>query len=334
MSSMERAPEPTMEEILASIRRIISDDNSSATERGATSASVQNEARPDVADAEADTRIIDDIARVLSGGAPGSTGDDDVLDLTKELGPADAAMDEEPLETPTDLDIAAEAPQPPSYTSGTFATDERPLEAPADLDIAAEAPQPPSYTSGTFASSVYASETYTSETYASGVEAEPDAGTPEPMSALDAAIAALRAGITPMAEPAPAPEPSELVLSDVEVAAEVAEPTAEDQAFWPPSQSSWAKNGEATSEPTPPRVNGGSSHEPHYNAGFSGATLQDSVKATLRPLLRQWIDAHMSRVLEAALRDELKDADEDMSRLLTAALRDELEDNETRRRSS
>jgi cell pole-organizing protein PopZ len=114
----------------------------------------------------------------------------------------------------------------------------------------------------------------------------------------------------------------------------VAEPTTEDQAFWPPSQSSWAKNGEATSEPTPPRVNGGSSHEPHYNAGFSGATLQDSVKATLRPLLRQWIDAHMSRVLEAALRDELKDADEDMSRLLTAALRDELEDNETRRRSS
>ncbi|MGA7544697.1 MAG: DUF2497 domain-containing protein [Methyloceanibacter sp.] len=327
---MERAPEPTMEEILASIRRIISDDNSSATERGATSASVQNEARPDVVDAEADTRIIDDIARVLSGG---STGDDDVLDLTKELGPADAAMDEEPLETPTYLDIAAEAPQPPSYTSGAFATDEGPLEAPADLDIAAEAPQPLSYTSGTFATSVYASETYTSETYASGVEAEPDAGTPEPMSALDAAIAALRAGITPMAEPAPAPEPSELVLSDVEVAAEVAEPTAEDQAL-PPSQSSWAKNGEATSEPTPPRVNGGSSHEPHYNAGFSGATLQDSVKATLRPLLRQWIDAHMSRVLEAALRDELKDADEDLSRLLTAALRDELEDNETRRRSS
>ncbi len=73
MSSMERAPEPTMEEILASIRRIISDDNSSATERGATSASVQNEARPDVVDAEADTRIIDDIARVLSG-APGQHG--------------------------------------------------------------------------------------------------------------------------------------------------------------------------------------------------------------------------------------------------------------------
>ncbi len=55
-------------------------------------------------------------------GRPGSTGDDDVLDLTKELGPADAAMDEGPLETPTDLDIAAEAPQPASYTSGTFAT--------------------------------------------------------------------------------------------------------------------------------------------------------------------------------------------------------------------
>jgi cell pole-organizing protein PopZ len=309
MSSTERAPEPTMEEILASIRRIISDDNSSATERGATSASVQDEARPDAADAEADTRIIDDIARVLSEAAPGSAGDDDILDLTKELGPADATMDEGPLETATDLDVAAEVPQPAAYTSDTFAT------------------------------SVYASDTYASGVNA-GVEAEPEAGTTEPMSALDAAIAALRAGIAPIAEPAPEP-PSELVLSDVEVAAiiqepvaGVVEPAADDQAFWPPSQLSWAQNGEATPEPAPPRVNGGSSHEPHYTASFSGATLQDSVKATLRPLLRQWIDTHMSRVLEAALRDELKDADEDMSRLLTAALRDELEDAETRRRGS
>ena len=30
----------------------------------------------------------------------------------------------------------------------------------------------------------------------------------------------------------------------------------------------------------------------------------------LRPLLREWLDEHMSRVLEAALRDELKDAEE------------------------
>jgi hypothetical protein len=58
------------------------------------------------------------------------------------------------------------------------------------------------------------------------------------------------------------------------------------------------------------------------------------VKASLRPLLRQWIDTHMSRVLEAALRDELKDADENMSRMLTAALRDELEDTEKRLRNS
>ena len=38
-------------------------------------------------------------------------------------------------------------------------------------------------------------------------------------------------------------------------------------------------------------------------------SLEDNVKEMLRPLLRQWLDEHMSRVLEAALRDELKDAE-------------------------
>ena len=37
MSSTERAPEPTMEEILASIRRIISDDEANSNHQQATS---------------------------------------------------------------------------------------------------------------------------------------------------------------------------------------------------------------------------------------------------------------------------------------------------------
>ncbi len=307
MSSTERAPEPTMEEILASIRRIISDDDSNSTRRGATPASVQEAARLDAADAEADTRIIDDIARVLSGGAPGSTGDDDILDLTKELGPVDAAMEEEPLEAATGLDFAAVFPRPDPY---------------------ADAPAAPN----TFASDNFASGAYASDAYASSAGAE--AGT-EPMSALDAAIAALRAGMGQVSQPE-----SEPVLTDLEIetivqepVAEISEP-AEERSSWTPASSSWARNGETPSEPAPPRVNGGS-HEAYYaEVDFSGQSLQDSVKASLRPLLRQWLDAHMSRVLEAALRDELKDADENMSRLLTAALRDELKDAEVRRRSS
>ena len=44
----------------------------------------------------------------------------------------------------------------------------------------------------------------------------------------------------------------------------------------------------------------------------SPRTLEDSVKDMLRPMLRQWLDENMARVLTAALKDELKD---DPSRL-------------------
>jgi cell pole-organizing protein PopZ len=315
MSSTERAPEPTMEEILASIRRIISDeDNSNRPEPAFAGEQVpapEIMEAAEVADVEADTRIIDDIARVLSGSPADGGEDDDILDLTKEFGPIDAASAPE-----EGLTIAAEAGMPVADTAS-------------------------------------ASEAYAPDTFASA--GEPETARVEPVSALEQAIAALRAGMAAKLEPEPEPqfqpepepelksEPEpEFVLAEVEVEtveAIVEQPveqvtSAEEPSFWPPSQSSWASNGEAASEPASPRVNGGSHERPYSAPSFSGQSLQDSVKASLRPLLRQWIDTHMSRVLEAALRDELKDADENMSRMLTAALRDELEDTETRLRNS
>jgi cell pole-organizing protein PopZ len=310
MSSIERAPEPTMEEILASIRRIISDDDSNSTQAAAARGSVQAEARLDVGDAEADTRIIDDIARVLSGGNPATAVEDDILDLTKEFGPTESVMAEAPIEAVTDFDamIAVAPPQ-------------------------SEAIVPP-------ATSAYQSPTFTTSAYAFGAEAEREPGIAEPVSALEEAIAALRAGMGSTFEPEPESE-AELVLTDLEAEAIIEEPVVEasqpvaEQPFWPPSPSTWANNGEAPSEPAPQRVNGGSRHEPYYAAlEVSGQMLQDSVKATLRPLLRQWLDSHMTRVLEAALRDELKGADENMSRMLTAALHDELKDVEARRQTN
>ena len=66
MSSTERAPEPTMEEILASIRRIISDDEANSAQQRATSSEYAEQVRVEDADYEAaDTQMIDDIARVL-----------------------------------------------------------------------------------------------------------------------------------------------------------------------------------------------------------------------------------------------------------------------------
>ena len=52
-----------------------------------------------------------------------------------------------------------------------------------------------------------------------------------------------------------------------------------------------------------PRVNGGS-HQ--LDAAVGGSkSLEDSVKDMLRPML-QWLDENMTRVLTAALKDELK----------------------------
>ena len=63
-------------------------------------------------------------------------------------------------------------------------------------------------------------------------------------------------------------------------------------------------------ELNPARVNGGRDHEPHDYAGaVSSKSLEDSVKEMLRPMLKQWLDENMPRVLTAALREELENSD-------------------------
>ncbi len=90
MSSTERAPEPTMEEILASIRRIISDDETNAARARPASARQQEDDAAETVEIEADDAIINDIARVLSESAPKVEDEEDILDLTAELGGAEA----------------------------------------------------------------------------------------------------------------------------------------------------------------------------------------------------------------------------------------------------
>ncbi|HEU0017692.1 MAG TPA: DUF2497 domain-containing protein [Methyloceanibacter sp.] len=101
MSSTERAPEPTMEEILASIRRIISDDEASSTQQRATSSEYAEQVRVDDGDdGAADAQMIAEIERALGGGrsaAPPEPSDDeieDILDLTEPGGasPEDMMM--------------------------------------------------------------------------------------------------------------------------------------------------------------------------------------------------------------------------------------------------
>src|SRR6185436_11815028 len=118
MSSTERAPEPTMEEILASIRRIISEDEANAaTEEAAPEGYVQPAAAGDMEEDVADPQIIADIERVLAGRSePPAPAEEEILDLTDLGAPAEAVAQPEAVEELIDTEIAEEVTVAPSFT--------------------------------------------------------------------------------------------------------------------------------------------------------------------------------------------------------------------------
>ncbi len=338
MSSTERAPEPTMEEILASIRRIISDDESGSARQPIASASQQDDEGLEAAEGEADDKIINDIARVLSGGAP-AVEEEDILDLTAELGGLEPVEDLDVEELELVEVVAAPAPPAPAPIPQPAPARPKPVEASPPPAARASAPQPKPMEPPKPA--VKAPEVK--------VEAPPQplSASEEAASALERAIAALRAGhvptstpqsepqfVPPLAfEPEPEPEPEplpepELVLTEFEV--EMVEMIAEEpvvlEAFvsepeqaqsWRSEPPSWEVRVEPEIEPEllAPRTNGGGAYQAYEAApsagmsplGASPKTLEDSIKDMLRPMLRQWLEENMSRVLTAALKDELKD---------------------------
>jgi uncharacterized protein len=395
MSSMERAPEPTMEEILASIRRIISEDESSAARQHTAPQNQADEEVLESGEGEADDEIINDIARVLSGSgsaaqpapeAPAVAGEqeDDILDLTAELGGLELVEDVEELELvevaeegPAEIFQAAPARPRPVLTPVEATPQTEPeLELVEDasfeiFEAEASAPEPVAESPAPMAQPAPAA-------------AKPMSASEEAASALERAIAALRAGQVPtsstpfsfqpspepvfqaqpepvfpaqspvfqpqpepgfqrqtepeaLAEPAPsiaapafepvpipelvpAPEPEaeideepELVLTEVEV--EMSEPVLVvetvvsepqlDRGWGMSAAPDWSagREGEAEEETETPHVNGGGGS---YADSAAAKSLEDSVKDMLRPMLRQWLDENMARVLTAALKDELK----------------------------
>ena len=339
MSSTERAPEPTMEEILASIRRIISDDESNSAKRSAAPQSQDDDEALELsegeAESEADDKIINDIARVLSGGAvapvEAAEEEEDILDLTAELGGLEPV--EEEVEA-VELVAEAEAPAP----EPEFLPEPQELEpAPEPVEEEAARPEAAAPEPEVAAGPAQASQ--------------PLSASEEAASALERAIAALRAGQLPTspifsyepppfatpAEPAPAPEPvagpmaqapepvlapegePELTLTEfeAETAAQepsildvvVSEPEPEPERGWEPEVPSWAAREQPQPEPEYPaqRANGGN-HQTYASSGEAGPrSLEDSVKDMLRPMLQRWLDENMTRVLTAALKDELRD---------------------------
>lgn len=403
MSSTERAPEPTMEEILASIRRIISDEEAAAPQEAAPPAEDDYPVRAPSADADyevADTQIIDDIARVLSGGAPADAPleEEEILDLDLDLGDA---LD---LGEPVDLSSADEI-----LLVEETVVEETVIEETVVIESAAPyEPRTPDFSAAFPSSASAASEFETAESRmdeaieaeAADEQFEPDSpGVYEPFaveevvvvaappppaleettSALERAIAALKAGdlsafareadspspygfgaspaakggSAPVAtapfEAAPAPVPESepsaqahpviaaedepLALDELveieptawqpeETLLEMSEPVVEAELEAEPEQepettAAWMGEDTAWSKPQPTpikeflpngtRTNGGASHKQHheFEAPVVSKSLEDSVKEMLRPMLRQWLDENMNRVLTAALREEL-----------------------------
>jgi len=340
MSSTERAPEPTMEEILASIRRIISDDESSSARQHEASASRQDDESLEAVEGEADDRIINDIARVLSGASQSAAEEEeDILDLTAELGGLEIV--EETVVVAEEFELVEAAPEPelaaPPPPEAFYPEPPAPEMEAAPQPAAEAAPEP--------------------QVQAPEPAPPPMSASEEAATALERAIAALRAGqlptsisefnpqpFTPQAPPAPepapfyvapepepqpeaqtfaAPEPepepfsesepgAELVLTDFEAEAMIEETSQIDVSSepeaapeWRSETPSWAIRAESSSEPE--RASALSNGHGAEALEASHKTLEDSVKDMLRPMLQRWLDENMTRVLTAALQDELRD---------------------------
>lgn len=333
MNSIERAPEPTMEEILSSIRRIVSDDGSNSVNQPTPSIGQQTvEGAASGEDEEADKRIIDDIARRLGGGEA-SSGDDDILDLTPRL---DQTPHEPPVEAPSPVEaeetvelvtevVTVEVSEPAAAANAAQSEPESADAQPAsaieqaiaalkvgDVPVAPRSPEPEPVAEPDSAPQPEPIPEPEPE-----VAAEPDLVLTEADTVTTEKDPVAPVALTEVPKPAPEPEPAPAV----QAVPEPPPPAPEKPAFW---SSTWpTKSEESKAEPAQSgQVNG----ERASNALQS--SLEASVKGVLRPVLHKWLDDNMTRVLSAALHDELKGTDENMARLLTAALYDELADVE------
>lgn len=363
MSSTEQAPEPTMDEILASIRRIIADDDPNAN--GA--------AAPAAGEASEPPSPADQIADAL-GADPGSDAQlDDILELTREIGrqpaPAPVAEAEAPV-APPPLP-AAEPVQAP-----VAAAPPRPMAEPAPPAQAAPAPQPqmapapaaempaPQPTQPPEPSPVASAPTDPAaalEGLLASVSEQSAQRTPPPLPASvtsDAPDHALEFDTQPVAAPAPEPNPAVGQLDSDDQAARLAaeveaalgtsqfepqeapatpaspeasipfeDPTEDeglDLSELDDTPSDFAEldalsdtlESEMSSPPAEEQAVDDVGVEPvaesppvesalANGAAAPGRTLEDSVKEMLRPMLREWLDNNMPRILEGAVKEEL-----------------------------
>ena len=372
------APEPTMEEILASIRRIVADDQASSTRQRTAPQSQPDEEGLDDAEGEADDEIINDIARVLKGSgsnaapAAGAAVDaefeeEDILDLTAELGGLEIVEDVDEIEDIEMIEVVAEAApevyQPAPPRPQPVVADPEPelalLDEVADETIAADAsaPQP-------------APEPQPSVMAESPVEPPRMSASEEAASALERAIAALRAGqlptsmssfsFQPQAELSPEPAPYVAAAPAYEpVPPQVGSAPAYEPEAMPQPAPEYEPEPQPEAEPelvlaefetVKDESVEGEASTPRADHSWSTSGTPpwarqpepafETEEAPEPPRVnggshQPYAAAGGSRSLEDSVKDMLRPMlkqwlDENMTRVLTAALKDELKDNPSR----
>jgi cell pole-organizing protein PopZ len=357
MSSNERAPEPTMEEIIASIRRIISEDEAGGTPQGATpapEAEARAEAEPD---GDADTQMIDDIARVLSGagtpsggaGASRPTGqaasppeEDDVLDLM-DLGEAIPGTVEvaeyEVKETVVETTGPAAGPDFtaafPSESPSVFEPEAPVSEHEHEPEPEPSAPPPPAPPEP---------EESPVEVKPAAYASPPDRGMlQDPTASFERALAALKAGdlnafareVETPAAPAARPTPSRPAASDFGRLPEPEDfpaPAADE-----PPATSFGEAAMAPPEPAPITEPSAPASASSWRSRLGLPELQTRTRSNGGHKLHGLESAAGGKTLEDSVKEMLRPMlqkwlDENMSRVLTQALREELEKSPQLRR--
>ena len=335
MSSSEQASEPTMDEILTSIRKIISDDEPGEAPQPEAAASETAAPEPE------QDGLADDLANALNATQAETEAADDVLDLTNVV--AGQTQDESPQEDALqaalgdalpsqDADAATEQAAGDADISAVLAqagieptAGEKPSEpqpavaSPADELIAVleqdDAAQPEA--DSTEATSITDVLAAIEQPAAAAPDASMDetadvsAADPAPESSGDASLDTV--DITPEVEAAPvdelvvvpAPEAAPEAAAPADVDAEMDTGDIVAEAAAEPEIESVETPAEATDELAEPVQDAAPVEEvapaeaaAPAPAGGEGSAFEESVKDMLRPMLSQWLDENLERIVQ------------------------------------
>jgi len=346
MSSSEQAPEPTMDEILASIRKIISDDEPGETPQPEAASLMPEPAEPGAPvepGAPAEDGLAEDLANALNDSQVGAEEADDILDLTQ-------IVEDQPQESEAQMEV----PQVDALQAALGDAVEAPASAPPQPAPASqEAPGVPDESEGDVNIASLLAEAGVQDTVAD-IPAEPQAlAGDDPVAAqgqgdelaaplaedglISEALSAMepQAG-EPVAEAAPQPKISAPEGTDQPAVPEIPEvteaaaeaPAQEDASYEtgddmtveapvedaaalasvfdeaaPASEAEPTSEAESVEDTSPAEEQDVSEAAQAAPAGGAGKTLEDSVKELLRPMLREWLDDNMERIVQDQVKD-------------------------------